>query len=237
MTLDTVYSRMEAIGFDPYPIDVDDDVRWGTVSRLFLSQKYGGNPQETFPAIRKALLDQHGLNDWMFPSKLYNPHAPEVPGAPGLFFECYDGRGESRWPGTHRVIVRLEQSQWLYVGHYELSDAEPLTRMEWLSQGDKVSSNCHMSHFPLHHNDLPQVKTTWAKNISIKGWGKAVRARIALKKQLLRPPTEAELAEALSGDNEYRNVTIDEITRAYNRGYEVRTLSCRSSIFAFTEII
>ncbi|KIY53015.1 hypothetical protein FISHEDRAFT_11916, partial [Fistulina hepatica ATCC 64428] len=55
-------------------------------SRAFLSNYYGGNTQATFPKVRKEKVAEHGLNDFMYPSLVINPMAPQVPGFPGLWF-------------------------------------------------------------------------------------------------------------------------------------------------------
>lgn len=83
---DTLRDRYRSLGYDPYPITFDKNILDQSFPRLFISHLYGGDTQSTSPNIGKAKLAQHGLNDFMYANLLYQPHAPEVPGAPGLFF-------------------------------------------------------------------------------------------------------------------------------------------------------
>lgn len=67
-----------------------------------------------------------------------------------------------------------------------------------------------------------KVKVTWGDNICEKAWGKTVRARIALRKRLHRNPNATELASAIKDKgNDYKDVTPEQVIRAYNRGEEV----------------
>lgn len=69
---------------------------------------------------------------------------------------------------------------------------------------------------------LSQVRKTWAKEIWRKGWGWRVRVRVTLRKRLRREPNEAELRNAYKDvDNAYKEITIDDVQSAYDRGEEV----------------
>lgn len=120
-----------------FEIPIPQDIRDVVVTREFLSTIYGGNSQETFPSIGKEFLAQHGLNDFMYPSLDYNPAAPQIPGAPGLFLKTC-GHGQE-WPEVQRVITRIAPNHWQYVGQYKLSPAESLTTREWREQSELVS--------------------------------------------------------------------------------------------------
>ena len=107
------------------------------VSRVFLSSVYGGNQQQTFPTISKEKLDIHGLDDFMYPNLLFNPCAPQMPGAPGLFFRAR-GQPAGHWPKVQRVITRIDSNAWQYVGQYKLSPAPSLTKDEWAAEDPQV---------------------------------------------------------------------------------------------------
>ncbi len=71
----------------------------------------------------------------MYLNLCYNPHAPQVPGAPGLYYG---------WAGdptmTFRLICRTESNEWTYVGEYKMGPCAPLTVEEWNSQDRVVRS-------------------------------------------------------------------------------------------------
>lgn len=135
---DTLRDRYRSLGYDPYPITFDKNILDQSFPRLFISHLYGGDTQSTSPNIGKAKLAQHGLNDFMYANLLYQPHAPEVPGAPGLFF---GGGSLDPWPGVHRLSSRIASGQWQYQGQYVLLPDQPLSRAEWLALDVKVYSS------------------------------------------------------------------------------------------------
>jgi hypothetical protein len=139
--LKTVDSRLDVLGSGRYyEVTLDDEIKHQRFPRRFISDKYGGDCQSTFPRIAKKFLDQHGLNDWMFPNLLWNPHGPEMPGHAGLFFWSGGPHGRSEDIDTpSRVIVRLQTGpEWQYMGQYTQIGAESLTKDEWLVQDIKV---------------------------------------------------------------------------------------------------
>ena len=124
----------------PYDVNLDPTITDVTTSRTFTSRQWGGNTQSTFPSIRQDMLARHGLNDFMYLNLFFNPHTPQWPGAPGLFFDpSVDWVAHER-PGVRRVSVRLKSSCWLYVGQYQRTPAPSLTIEEWKSQAPKVST-------------------------------------------------------------------------------------------------
>ena len=129
---------MQSIGGEKiYPIPLDKASQDFPVTRQFLSSEYGGNTQQTIPNIAADKIAVHGLNDFMYPNLILNPYAPETPGASGLFFAPSDGPAEE-WPQVQRVISRLDQGQWQYVGQYRLAPVASLTKDEWAMQTPKV---------------------------------------------------------------------------------------------------
>lgn len=137
-------NRLSEITSPPFQIGLPDDILKLAVPREFISSIYGGNPQETFPLIGKRFVDQHGLNDFMYPNLDYNPAAPRVPGSPGLFFKTTPEREDKKMTNhdlsVYRVITRLGTGKWLYMGQYSLTETRPLTVSEWAEQKPVVSS-------------------------------------------------------------------------------------------------
>jgi hypothetical protein len=142
----TLRERLKPIGLgipDQY-FTVDQVTRETTVTRAFMSSAYGGNMQETFPSPAKKFLDKHGMNDFMFLPSAYQPEAPQMPGAPGLWFCTTAG---DDLPGTLRVFVKVvlaagsKKSVYQYQGMYEVHAADPpsLTVQEWRDQLPRVS--------------------------------------------------------------------------------------------------
>lgn len=121
-----------------YDVDLDPAIRDVTTTRIFTSRQWGGNTQSTFPRIRPDMLARHGLDDFMYLNLFFNPHAPQWPGAPGLFFASSVNLEASEWPTIERVLVRLKANCWLYVGQYQCTPTLSLTPDEWKSQAPKV---------------------------------------------------------------------------------------------------
>lgn len=143
---DVVNGRVAAV--PSYDVDLDPAVRDVTTTRLFTSKQWGGNTQSTFPNIRPEMLARHGLDDFMYLNLFLNPHAPQWPGAPGLFFTSSVNPTAHEWPKIERVLVRLKSNCWLYVGQYQCTPAPSLTTDEWKSQAPKVNTLVSMSWSP-----------------------------------------------------------------------------------------
>ncbi|RDB20275.1 hypothetical protein Hypma_012567 [Hypsizygus marmoreus] len=203
---DTVRARIRVIGFDLYPIPLDKAILDFTVKKPFMCHQYGGNLRNTFPKSRAELLAVHGLDDFMYPNLLYNPHAPQVPGAPGLY---YSFRPLSEhWAKPQRVLSGIAKGIWQYQGQYELAPAKPFTKEEWAS--------CNK-------------KDTWTRDVHKKVWGRPTRARIALRARYGRDPTAAELEEALEAPRKYDEVTPSQINQALLTGavsMNIWTMKC-----------
>ncbi|KAN0092780.1 hypothetical protein V8E55_003564 [Tylopilus felleus] len=194
---DVVNGRVAAV--PSYDVDLDPAVRDVTTTRLFTSKQWGGNTQSTFPNIRPEMLARHGLDDFMYLNLFLNPHAPQWPGAPGLFFTSSVNPTAHEWPKIERVLVRLKSNCWLYVGQYQCTPAPSLTTDEWKSQA-------------------PKVKQTWTTKVSTQGWGTDIRAEIVLRKRLGRDPTVKEFEDALSSHEKF-HATPEEILHAFDEGH------------------
>ncbi|KAH7927930.1 hypothetical protein BV22DRAFT_241127 [Leucogyrophana mollusca] len=194
---DVVQSRLALIGYETYDIKVEPpEILDATTTRDFTSTTWGGNRIWTFPRIQQKFVNIHGLNDFMFCNLEYNPAVPRWPGAPGLYFESW--RSFQDWPRIQRVLVRLRDNAWHYVGQYQLTPAPALTGEEWRCQTDIV-------------------KNTWAQNLSFRMYGRHVRASIVLRKRFGREASEDELSTAMESNGKF-DVPAHEILQAYDRG-------------------
>lgn len=137
---DTLRARFQALGpsgLDLYPITLDKGTLDFMVSRDFMASVYGGSMQATRPSIGKKLKERHGMDDFMYLHPSYQPVAPQVPGACGLFFETHTSIG-SDWPEVQRVFTRIDSNIWQYMGMYRLMSSPSLTTREWNYQEPKV---------------------------------------------------------------------------------------------------
>ena len=138
---DTLRARFQALGpsaLDLYPITLDKSSQDVMVSRNFMASKYGGSMQATLPEISKNHKEKHGMEDFMYLHPGYQPVAPQVPGACGLFFTTGTSIGYE-WPTLQRVFTRIDSNIWQYMGMYRLTSSPSLTRQEWLDQEPKVT--------------------------------------------------------------------------------------------------
>jgi len=176
------------------------------VKRKFLSEIYGGSPVSTYPVIGPHFLNQHGMDDFMYIIPEHNPPGPQVPGAPGLLFECDELLCEqAERARIRRLFIRIKSggiALWIYLGQYNIEPAASLTKEEWILQ--KTSA-----------------KNRWAKKICGASWGKRVRIRIMLRRQLGREPKEVEVSDAEKSENTSEDVNAEDVIRAYDEGLEV----------------
>ncbi|PBK65592.1 hypothetical protein ARMSODRAFT_891695, partial [Armillaria solidipes] len=191
-----------------HEVPLDHDVRDVVVDRRFMSKVYGGNRQESFPRVAQKFLDVHHMDDFMYLNLAMNPHAPQVPGAPGLFFDADEPVDEIS--KTRRVFSRIRSKQWEYMGQYKMEPVASLTTEEWNQQRNTV-------------------RLVWASELSTKKWGIHCRAVVHLHEQLGRRPTGREVEKALQGGNQYRNITREQIAEAFLKGWvtmAVWTMKC-----------
>ncbi|KAJ7210637.1 hypothetical protein B0H12DRAFT_409650 [Mycena haematopus] len=247
LSLDTVMARLSAhgINLEPYPIDLEPEIRDVTVRRDFMSQEYGGNRQDTRPPIGEDFWMKTGLRNFMYLNLDFNPRCPEIPGAPGLLFnvacpgdsdidlsklddkddtkrakKCKPNKKNEKAKEdkktrdedkTEILFARLDTHMWQYQGQYVTASAKDLTIEEWKRQ-------------PL------KVRRTWVRKLSLKKWGRPIRAEVALRRELGRRPTRAEKTTALKDKkNKFLAVTPEDISKAFNRGevvIKVSTMKC-----------
>lgn len=140
----TLRARIRPIGFDVQDqyVTVDKFMREHMVTRQFMSETYGGSPQETQPIIGELYKIDHDYDDFFYMNTDFQPEAPEVPGAPGLWFSTEPGYDI----GVRRVFTKIKDrtakndNKWLYVGQYIICAANPpsLTVEEWRAQPSVV---------------------------------------------------------------------------------------------------
>ncbi|EIW83872.1 hypothetical protein CONPUDRAFT_142400 [Coniophora puteana RWD-64-598 SS2] len=215
LSTDSVYNRIAKVGMELYPGVPDDPIFTSLVApREFYSHLFGGSCQSTFPTISKRNLERHGYDDFMYTLLDWEPHAPQIAGAPGLWYELasdpHGPHGKGSW-GVLRVIVRMAPSQWLYMGQYTMTPAEPLTAREWLEQ-------------------KPIVKHTWVSNIQRGPYGRYIRCRVTLRKQLEREPEHQEIKNAWDTDNDFKGLTAEDISSAFARGEEQIYIYCMKCV-------
>ncbi|EIW62189.1 uncharacterized protein TRAVEDRAFT_76927, partial [Trametes versicolor FP-101664 SS1] len=186
----------------PYPISLPEDLRSITVRRELLAKRYGGSSMDTFPGPSAEKLAQHGRGNLMCINLLWNPHAPQVPGHAGLYFDTIlpgdpwtARKGHSE---RQTLFVKIKTGKWLYLGEYEAHPAPLLTVAQW-------------------HGLADAVRGVWTKNISEKDWGRTLRARIHLRRTLGREPTRAEVDSA---DGLFKHVTREQVNNALGAGHE-----------------
>lgn len=146
LSLDTVNARLDKLGpisERNFRVTLDDNIKYTAVPRAFLSNHWGGSTQATYPEIRRALIEKHGLNDFMYPNTVYNPNCPLVPGYAGLMYNP-DGLDNPPYPesdvNAHRTITRDKyEPLWTYMGQYIHVWSPSLTKSEWLDQSSTVS--------------------------------------------------------------------------------------------------
>ncbi|TFK60017.1 hypothetical protein BDN72DRAFT_553865 [Pluteus cervinus] len=207
---DTVYQRLKPLGLDFFPVSLPKHEQDHAFSRLFISSIYGGSVKGSRPAIGASFFDKTGLKDFLYLNLEHHLHAPQVPGAPGLYLSLtMSGKGPGiDISGVWIVFTRLASDEWGYMGLYELKLSQPLRKEEWLVQSEKVRHG-------------------WAKRILDNSWGISCRARIACRKAFGREPTNEEAGAGASG--EYGSITHEDVVNALINGEEtlnVWTMKC-----------
>lgn len=127
-----VTDRLKAIGFERYPIDMEERLQQFLFNRHYIHNLYGGSFVDTFPSPSDEKVAIHGLDDFMFITLDLHPHAPLNPGDPGLFLNMVPADGT--WGNARqvvRVFVRLRDTPkalWQYSENYRMYPSESLER-------------------------------------------------------------------------------------------------------------
>ncbi|KAJ6465958.1 hypothetical protein C8R47DRAFT_46118 [Mycena vitilis] len=193
------------IGTQPYAIDLDARIRDVSVRRDFMGAHYGGNSYTVFPSIAEDKYKKTGHRYFMYPNLVQNPDAPAIPGSHGLFLSAIGRSAKDstvEWTSeTYKVLTRRGTHDNLYMGDYVIKPAESLTLAEWAEK--------------------PQaMRYRWCSKLAEKDWGRITRTRIALRRQLGRNPTAREVDGAIEKDQEFKNITSNDISQAFDSGDE-----------------
>lgn len=106
---------------------LDPEIGRLAVHRRLLSQNFGGGLQETFTQPAPHFVAAHGITSkWVYPKLTVNPHAPTIPGHPGLFFSLNEMVQQ-----RYYTVSGLGTNQWLFLGIYSLFESGPLSVAEW----------------------------------------------------------------------------------------------------------
>ncbi|TDL19456.1 hypothetical protein BD410DRAFT_752131 [Rickenella mellea] len=197
-----------SVAGSPLEIDVPTEILEGTINRKFLSNVYGGNMQSTWSYPKDEFVQQHGIKSFACLTLEYNPHTPQRPGAPGLYF------GHSHlltWPGPPEELVftRLSSADWLYQGKYKFIRCNPMTESEYCLQ-------------PTSFRDL------WSMNTQKSKWGTYYRASILCRKELREQGLDRKASKdeievrigAITANKSLDTVTIKQIDDAFACGEE-----------------
>ncbi|KAG8997883.1 hypothetical protein FRB94_007386 [Tulasnella sp. JGI-2019a] len=165
LTEDGIERRYAECGAIDYPITLVPGTHERTITRRFLSMRYDGSSQDTFPKIsleRQAAMASRGIvyTEFLCPLPSWNPYVPLTPGARGLFFFV----GDRDWSIERPLFVALGRSKWLYIGNYKGSPAESLTAEEWMLQSQTT-------------------KGVWVEHILNNSHTDKIRTRIHLRKR------------------------------------------------------
>lgn len=153
----TLRDRLKPIGLEiqDQHFTLDQATREVVVTRLFMSKTYGGNMQMTCPVPARKFLDVHGMDDFMFLPTGFQPEAPLLPGAPGLWFN--NNADEEGFDQVQRVFVQVvpvvgsKKSVYQFMGMYKVRPAVPayLTVEEYVAQSPQVRTTsflCSSAH-------------------------------------------------------------------------------------------
>ncbi|KAH8115784.1 hypothetical protein DFH11DRAFT_1305052 [Phellopilus nigrolimitatus] len=206
---------MREIGFGIRPIETKELILGHLFTRATLSKECGGNTQDTFPKVNSTFTAQHGYTRFMCPSLDYNPLAPQIPGAPGLYFALRD---KKRWPEPNEIVItRYAANEWNVMGNYEMKQSAPLTGEEF--------------------QRLPEiVRKTWVKNVTsnFNGWGAFTLAAIHLRRERGCEPSITDIQRQVDKGKSHREflqnkVSSAAIQEAFRSGEEkinVWTMKC-----------
>ncbi|KAF7796659.1 hypothetical protein EIP86_007842 [Pleurotus ostreatoroseus] len=196
--------RRRLTSYADFPVDLSSPMRNVLVTRAFMSTTFGGSPMEFYPKIspeKRLALGGHN-HHFLFPHLGHNPHAPQRPGQVGLL--CRSG-DEAPW-GTRvmKLVVRIRDGMWWYMGEYQTVRSEPLSQAEFAKLGRTT-------------------KWAWASTVRKrkKQHDVEIRARVILRRKLGREPTVEDLHQAFAMETRFSDVTEDEIIQSYEDGLEV----------------
>ncbi|KAJ7367533.1 hypothetical protein DFH08DRAFT_979972 [Mycena albidolilacea] len=239
LSLDTVRARLRThgISYEPFPIDLEPDIRdvacpqipgapglrFGVTYRKDLAVDLStSDDEEQDEDGVKAATGKSNKRETKKGKKTKRKKGKEAKGKKAkdadddedeVDDKTVKDKARAKEEAKIRMLfARLDKNQWQYQGQYALKPTDPLTVEEWKEQ-------------PL------QVRRTWAQRLSVRGWGRWLRADITLRRQLGRTPTEAEKKAALKdkGDK-FLTVTPEEIGKLLDSGEVVIRVSAMKCV-------
>ncbi|EIW83821.1 hypothetical protein CONPUDRAFT_163116 [Coniophora puteana RWD-64-598 SS2] len=187
-----------------------------TVRRKVIRAAFGGS-FGIFPEILPKSEALRGFGNFAFLSLEAQRHAPQLPGAPGLFFDV-DGT-KMPYEVECRVMVRTSPDKWLYVGQYTFVRTGTMSGEEWNAQNSVA-------------------RLSWAREISEgKKRYRVIRARIKLRYEFGREPTAGEVRAKEDEDREDPiEVKVRDALRDLGEGKEtmhIWAMKCVGYDYAF----
>lgn len=118
-----------------------------------MSNNLGGNPQCMVSRPSQKKRELHGYGHFFFVNLRYHPDGPKSQGAPGLLYDIdeWDASDDNdevdkKEQPVHlsRIFVNVQgESDYSYMGQYQVIRAAPLTAYEWASIPERVGRFAH----------------------------------------------------------------------------------------------
>ncbi|KAL0566579.1 hypothetical protein V5O48_015433 [Marasmius crinis-equi] len=192
-----------------------------TVTRMFVSHKFGGSCQSSRPRLRKETKDKmiqdgFGEGSLTFMSLEYNPYLPQMPGKAGITFGSWP-KEELQWEQEDAGKLKKENRKKVPQTPKDKSGRqaqmqekeEPvdenkddgidrafvrLATNEWLYLGQyKTSFKGALSKEEWDFELTERVKSTWVDGAMSQRWGLQNRARVFLRN---RPGSDRKFTRA-----------------------------------------
>lgn len=133
-----VFNRLTSHGIRNLKLELGEDMRTFTVTRAWMSKRFGGSANAMVSLIAQDRVERHGYDHFLYMNLAYHPDAPKRPGCAGLMYGVGGASAIPRIPAIARIFVNVLPSQWLYMGNYEVKEVESLTVEEWKKVPPKV---------------------------------------------------------------------------------------------------
>lgn len=140
---DAVMRRLQEAGADASLALPDLDAHFvKAFTRKQISAAYGGGEVPAFCPVSRAsqLENGHDYSTFLFPDVQWNPHAPQKPGQPGLYYSF----SKRTWPDRTLLFVKLKPSCWVCLGEYAAVPVQNLSLEEFNAMPAKVC--LHIPH-------------------------------------------------------------------------------------------
>ncbi|KAG8927427.1 hypothetical protein FRC02_008221 [Tulasnella sp. 418] len=203
---ESVQRRLDAAGARRLDISaVDAQLLHRSFRRAKLTKILGGNPMTIFSRANELFCRIHQTPLIFYPELGWNPHAPRIPGAPGVLLI---GIGKEIERESGPLFVKLgTEALWTYMGHYEYMPSEPLTKEEFAALSE-------------------EAKQTICDDHACRSWAKPFIAQLHFQKKYGRLGNRNELEEVIkqmrgiAGKWRYLNqvIDVDDVRQAFANG-------------------